>query len=356
MPLVAHHALPTFARLAREGVTVVPRDEAEHQDIRELHIGLLNLMPDAALEATERQFLRLVGEANQIAQFYLHPFTLPSVQRSPAAQAHVDQHYTAFEALAAAGLDALIITGANATGRDLSREPFWEELSSVLDWTAEHVTSTLCSCLATHALMQQAFGEIRRPLGFKRWGVYPHTVCDRSHPLVSGVNTRFEVPHSRWNHIPREVFEAHGMAVLAVSDAGEVHLAVSGDGIRLVCFQGHPEYDAITLLKEYRREVARWHGGEREQPPPFPEHYFSPRSEAILREYQQRLVDDKAPLGLESFPEELLLPALHNSWHDTAEAIMDNWIGLVYRLTHVDRGRPFADGVDPTDPLGWRKP
>ncbi|MEM9385167.1 MAG: homoserine O-succinyltransferase [Pseudomonadota bacterium] len=354
MPLVAHHPLPTFQRLAREGVTVISRAQAVQQDIRELHIGLLNLMPDAALEATERQFLRLVGEANQVAQLYLHPFTLASVERGASAKAHIEAHYARFDTLTKDGLDALIITGANATGRDLSKEPFWGELTAVFDWAAEHVTSTLCSCLATHALLQHAHGEVRQPLGFKRWGVYAHAVSDRAHPLVSGVNTRFDVPHSRWNHISRDTFEAHDMAVLAASDEGEVHLAVSGDGIRQVCFQGHPEYDAITLLKEYRREVARWLDKERSEPPPFPERYFSPRSRAILLEFQRRLATPTNTVGLESFPEALLVPALHNSWHDTAEAIMDNWIGIVYRLTHVERGRPFAEGVNPEAPLTWR--
>ena len=88
MPLVANTDLPSFARLKNEGETILHRDEAVHQDIRELHIGLLNMMPGKALEATERQFFRLVGESNQIAQFYVHPFTLEGLERDAAAQAH----------------------------------------------------------------------------------------------------------------------------------------------------------------------------------------------------------------------------------------------------------------------------
>ncbi|MGD1991448.1 MAG: homoserine O-succinyltransferase, partial [Chromatiales bacterium] len=59
MPLVAHTNLPAFRRLEEEGHEVLSCDRARHQDIRELHIGLLNMMPDAALAATERQFFRL---------------------------------------------------------------------------------------------------------------------------------------------------------------------------------------------------------------------------------------------------------------------------------------------------------
>ena len=81
MPLVEHLELPTFSRLREQGHEVLPLDRAVHQDIRELHIGFLNMMPDAALVATERQFIRLVGNCNRIAQFYVYPFSLPGLPR-----------------------------------------------------------------------------------------------------------------------------------------------------------------------------------------------------------------------------------------------------------------------------------
>src|SRR5512135_3514776 len=131
MPLVAHNDLPTFDRLKQEGVTVLSAERAFHQEIRELHIGLLNMMPDAALAATERQFFRLVGEANPIAQFWVHPFTLPELPRSPEATAYIERYYEPLDRIMADGLDALIITGANVTGHDLSKQAFWEPLIKV---------------------------------------------------------------------------------------------------------------------------------------------------------------------------------------------------------------------------------
>ena len=86
MPIVAHNELPTFERLRQEGQTILDPDRAMHQYIRDLHIGLLNMMPDAAIAATERQFYRLVGESNPIAQFYLHPFTLKELPRGEPQQ------------------------------------------------------------------------------------------------------------------------------------------------------------------------------------------------------------------------------------------------------------------------------
>lgn len=176
MPLVAHNNLPTFERMREEGIRVLAPDFALHQDIRELHIGLLNMMPDAALEATERQFFRLIGESNPIAQFYVHPFTLDELPRGAAARAHIEKYYEPFSKLRNEGLDALIITGANVVGSELVNQPFWKPLIEVADWAHEKVTSTLCSCLATHAVLQFRYGQKRIPQPQKN-GVCIRTGC-----------------------------------------------------------------------------------------------------------------------------------------------------------------------------------
>ena len=355
MPLVAHNQLPTFERLREEGQTILSPDRAVHQDIRELHVGLLNMMPDAALAATERQFFRLVGEANQIAQFFMHPFTLPELKRGTKAQGHIERYYESFEQLQRDGLDALIITGANVTHPDLSAEPFWNPLIQVMDWAQENVTSVLCSCLATHAMLQFRHGQRRRRLPAKRWGVYSHRVVDRTHPLVNDVNSRFDVPHSRFNEVGRDQFDAGRLHVLAESEVAGVHLAVSEDRFRVVYFQGHPEYDTVSLLKEYKREVMRFANGERDDYPPFPEHYLSMQQRAILEEHRDRLLTTRRrrrPVA--DFPEALIARGLDNTWHDTGEAVVGNWIGKVYQVTNNDRRLPFMEGVDPNDPLGLR--
>lgn len=356
MPLVAHSDLPTFDRLKDEGQTVLLPDRAIHQDIRELHIGLLNMMPDAALAATERQFFRLIGESNPIAQFYMHPFTLKELKRSSKAIEYVDRYYDSFEKIQKEGLDALIITGANVTQPDLAAEPFWEPLIRVIDWAEESVTSILCSCLATHAMLQFRHGQRRRRLPTKRWGVYRHRIVDREHPLVNDVNTRFYVPHSRFNEIGHDQFEAAGLHVLVKSEQAGVHLAVSEDLFRVVYFQGHPEYDTISLFKEYKREVMRFAHGKRKNYPPFPENYFDLKAQAILEEYQDRLLaarrrGDEIP----EFPEALIASKIDNIWHDSAEGVVGNWIGKVYQITNMDRKLPFMSGVDPNDPLSLRQ-
>lgn len=355
MPLVANINLPSLERLKQEGATIIAREQAERQDIRELHIGLLNMMPDKALAATERQFCRLIGESNQIAQFYIHPFTLSEIPRDQKGQAHVKKYYKKFDQIRDEGLDALIITGANVTGPQLADQPFWEPLNKVIDWAYDNVTSTLCSCLATHAVLQFRHQQTRFPLPAKRWGVYPHKVLDRSHPIVCGINTRFDIPHSRFNEISREQFDAAGLKVLVESELAGVHLAVSGDGFRMVFFQGHPEYDTISLLKEYKREIGHYINAETGDYPPMPENYFSLQASAIAEEFRDKLeASIRSAQEPPEFPENIIVPMLDNTWHDTAEAVINNWIGKVYQLTDFDRKKTFQSSIDSNDPLGLK--
>ena len=131
-----------------------------------------------------------------------------------------------------------------------------------------------------------------------------------------------------------------------------VHLATSPDGLRVVMFQGHQEYDTVSLMKEYRREVFRYIAGDCDAPP-LPENYFNEQQTALVNEYRY-LHEEAVAAGRESpeFPEALLRPGLDNTWHDTGEAVVGNWVGSVYQVTHRDRLVPFMGGVDPSDPLG----
>jgi len=352
MPLVANSNLPTFSRLKEEGGTILSAAGAAHQDIRELHIGLLNMMPDAALAATERQFFRLIGESNQIAQFHMHPFTLDGISRGEKGKNHIAKHYQSFDEIKEQGLDALIITGANVTQPDLSKEAFWNPLIDVIDWAYENVTSTICSCLATHAVMEFRYNQKRHPLPKKKWGIYSHGVVERNHPLVCGVDTRFNVPHSRYNQIDRKQFDEAGLKVLVESQESGVHLAVSEDLFRLVFFQGHPEYDIISLLKEYKREIALFINNDITHYPPFPENYFDKQTQSILNEYKKSV--KSAASDISEFPEQLILNRLDNTWHDTAEAVINKWIGKVYQITNNERHLPFMDGIKADDPLGLK--
>ena len=354
MPLVAHSDLPSFDRLRAAGQEVLAVERAERQDIRELHVGLLNMMPDAALQATERQFMRLVGSCNRIAQIYVHPFSVDAGARGPKAREYLERYYESFDDVRAAGLDALIITGANPALPEMEDEPFWAPLAGVMEWAAGNVCSVVCSCLATHAYLKHFHGIARRRcLPDKRWGVYEHRNLARRHPMLANLNTRFDAPHSHVYEVTRADVEPAGVRVLSESEEAGIHLAVSLDGLRFVFFQGHPEYDTVSLAKEYKREVERFTAGERETYPPYPEHYFAAGARALLDRHRGEVLEAGTRAAAPpTFPDDELQPWLDNTWTDTGKAMFNNWLGLVYQLTDTDRHKPFMAGVDPADPLG----
>ena len=117
----------------------------------------------------------------------------------------------------------------------------------------------------------------------KKWGVFRHQVVDVSHPLVDDINSVFDVPHSRWNSVYPQQFMDAGLKVLVTGDDGCVHLATSPDGFRTIFFQGHPEYDTVSLLKEYKRDVNLYIAGEMIEYTPLPENYFSEFNGSLSR-------------------------------------------------------------------------
>ncbi len=348
MPIVKASNLPTYDRLIKEGRPILPTDRAVTQDIRELHIGFCNLMPDAAMEATERQWFRLIGESNRVAQIYIHPFTLPVFERGQDTQTHIDAYYENFETLKTAGLDALIVTGANEeTNPHVSDIDTWHPLKELLEWAYDNVASTICSCLASHGLMTYYHGQKPSWRDTKKWGVFSHKVTQRDHPLIRGMNTRLDVPHSRFSEISRSQYDKAGMNVLIETGTQDVHLAVSPDGFRQICLQGHPEYDTSSLMKEYKRDVGWYQTGQMAHYPPLPANYFNDEIIHILDGVKEKiLAGEKA-----DFPEEEITALLDNTWADSARSFIAGWIGHVYQTTNVDRQKLFMDGIDPNNPL-----
>ena len=323
MPVVATSGLPAFEELSREGITVVDEDHAPA--LPWLHIGLLNLMPDAAMRATDRQFIRLASSISDDANVIIAPFTVAASSRGDEARDYVAAYYATPVVGFVEDLDALIITGANPEQPDLSDEPFWPGLVETMSTADQEQIPMLCSCLAAHAALQQYHAVIRARLPEKRWGVYEHEIVE-SHPLLEGLHSPLQAPHSRWYNVTGEEIAGSGVTVLIESERAGVHMAVDEDR-QCVMFQGHPEYEMISLLKEYVRELGRYHDGTRDDYPPVPDNLFDAEALAYVASYRQTLEQArKTSSPVPEFDEAIVDTGAIPTWNRDGKIIYRNWM------------------------------
>jgi len=305
-----------------------------------LDIGLINNMPDPALQATERQFVALLGAAADGLGVRLRPYALPEVPRTEWGREYVTRCYAGLDALWSSQLDGLIVTGTEPRSPNLRDEPYWGSLISVLEWAEQHTYSAVWSCLATHAALLHLDGIDRRPLDDKRFGVF-ECVRVADHPLTAGAPARLRMPHSRWNDIPEEALAACGYRVLTRSDAAGADAFVKERKSLFVFFQGHPEYEAHTLLLEYRRDIKRFLTRERETYPTMPRGYFDEATVAVLTALRERALADRREEILADFPTALAAATVTNTWRPTATHLYRNW--LLYmsaeKARALERGR-----------------
>ncbi len=326
MPLAAHCDLPAFGLLRREGVRVLAGADLQPR----LNIGLLNLMPDAVLAATERQWMRLCSGFDG-AVSYVYPCSCDAHERSATAQAHIARYYDTLATIKDRNLDLLIVTGANPRSTDITHETFWQPLVDMVAWARRCACPVVCSCLATHAVVKALYGIDRRRLPEKCWGVYAHSLLEPNHPLVQNIDTGWRAPHSHLYGVTRRQLEDAGICVLAEGVEAGVYVAVSRKPLEFLFLQGHPEYDANSLLKEFKREVRRFDADMIPEFPSMPEHCFGADALETIAALQVASVDAKTNGGpTPSFPEEQLEVNLRNVWSATGRQLFDNLLRLIH--------------------------
>jgi homoserine O-succinyltransferase len=255
-----------------------------------LEVGLLNNMPDGALAATERQYLRLFQAAGGDRLVRLHFFSLPAVTRSAEAKARLDTVYHEIAKLKQAKLDGLIVTGAEPKTELLQQEPYWPELAEIIDWAKVNTTSTIWSCLAAHAAVLHLDDIARRRLPTKCSGVFASTkaVDDL---LTDGLRWPLRIFHSRLNDLSEAELVAKNYRVLTRAPGAGVDIFSKRYKSLFVFFQGHPEYDPLSLRGEYLRDVGRFLSGAQENYPAAPAGYFDTETSAALDELHLRALN-----------------------------------------------------------------
>jgi len=312
---------PRRQRLAgRSGAAAVARDA--------LVIGLVNNMPDPALEATEAQFLGLLEAAASVRPLQVRLSSLPELPRASEALARVRQAYWPLEELLHDGVDALIVTGTEPRAPKLRDEPYWPRLAALLAWAQDHTAGSIWSCLAAHAAVLELDGIDRRRLAEKRSGVYAHDIL-AEHPLLAGVEAPMHMPHSRWNELPAAQLREAGYTLLSWSAETGVDAFVRHRGSPLLFFQGHPEYQATTLLREYRRDVGRFLSRQHAQYPNMPAGTFTAEERAILEAFREEAMVNPDIELLERFPFAAIAGGLREPWRSPAISIYRNWLSLI---------------------------
>lgn len=288
-------------------------------------IGLVNNMPDAEFWTTEGQFRRLLYAAMPPgAALEVRRFTIPGVPRSAEGRAQIEERYEDIDALWNSHLDGLIVTGLEPRAPSLTDEPYWPALAELVDWAAEHTHSAIWSCLAAHAAVLHLDGIERQPFSEKLLGVFE---CEKETGLktLTAMPQRWAFPHSRYNGLATEALASRGYRILSSSRNTGADIFEKQWHSRFLFLQGHPEYDAGALLREYRRDVRRFLGGKRESYPNTPSGYFGIREEEDFADFRQRALQNRNPDLFSRFPE-ISEASLACRWHEPATQFYNDWL------------------------------
>jgi homoserine O-succinyltransferase/O-acetyltransferase len=331
MPLIIEGGrIPSRWAERRNRIGVIP-GQTHVSRPEDLTVALINNMPDPALEDTELQFFELLDIASEDIPVYLKLFSLNGVPRGDRGLRHLNSFYYPFDELWQNHFDGVIVTGTEPHHSDLRDEPYWNLLAEVFEWAQRATSSTILSCLAAHASVLHCDCIKRHPLPDKKFGIFD-APRNSEHMLIRKAGDPVCFPHSRWNEVRKAELTGAGYVVLTESAEAGVDLFVKQMKRSLfVHFQGHPEYGAQTLAKEYKRDIKRFLRCERETYPTMPRNYFCGNAVQQLSQFQENAVSNRCEEMIEFFPESVFA-GLERTWGSSAIGVYRNWLhGLASR-------------------------
>ena len=250
MPIKIPNLLPATDTLLKENIFVMTETRAITQDIRPLHILMLNLMPTKVV--TETQIARLIG--NTPLQVELELLQTATHKARHTSAEHMLAFYHTFDEVRDRKYDGMIITGAPVEQMEFEQVEYWKELCDIMEWSKTHVTSTFHICWGAQAGLYYHFGIPKYPLEHKLFGVFRHHTDHRHSMLMRGFDDEFWVPHSRYTTVRRDDIEKHPeLKIIASSPEAGVFICMTDRG-KQVFVTGHSEYDADTLEREFLRD------------------------------------------------------------------------------------------------------
>jgi homoserine O-succinyltransferase len=298
MPIKIPRALPAYDALSSERVFVMTEDRAEHQDIRPLRVGIINLMPTTI--DTEIQLLRLLG--NSPLQVDITFLNMGSHTSKHAPPGHLEKFYISTEEIVCmkARFDGLIITGAPVETLPFEEVDYWDEFVKIIDYSEKSVFSVMHICWGAQAGLYRRYKIPKKPLEKKLFGVFPHAVNEQYHSLFRGFDDEFLAPQSRHTACDCSAIAADSrLTIQSETPETGVFIATAREG-REIYVTGHLEYDSLTLDREYRRDISKGLAIE------VPKNYYPD--------------DDPAKT-----------PVVR--WRAHANLFFDNWLNYVYQET-----------------------
>lgn len=300
MPIRIPAQLPAHDVLSREGVMVMSEETAARQDIRALHIALVNLMPKKV--QTETQLARLIGATP--LQIELTLIRMSDYTSKNTSAAHMEAFYRTFDEVRAQKFDGLIVTGAPIEHLAFEAVDYWKELTGIFEWSQTNVHATFGICWGAQAMINYFHDVPKHPLKAKAFGCFRHRRLAPASPYLRGFSDDFVVPVSRWTEVRAEDLpKDEGLSILMSSDKVGPCL-IDDPKHRALYMFNHLEYDSTTLKEEYDRDVAN--------------------GDAITLPINYYPNDDPAMM-----PE--------NRWRSHAHLLFGNWINQVYQTTPFDR-------------------
>ena len=263
MPIKVPNALPAKEILEKEDIFVIDETRAISQDIRELRIAILNLMPTK--QETEVQLLRLLSNSPlQIDITLVRPISHESKNTSTE---YLETFYKTFEEIKHINFDGMIITGAPVEQMAFEEVNYWDEIMAIMEWSKKHVTSTFHICWGAQAGLYYHYGIPKYPLEKKLFGIFEHTQVE-DEKLLQGLDDYVQMPHSCYTEIKLEdIKKCDALKLLLYSEEAGVGVVSSKDG-KHIFITGHCEYDPLTLEQEYKRDLSR------NLPIEMPKHYY----------------------------------------------------------------------------------
>lgn len=255
MTIITPESYHAQAALEEHNVTCIQQNDALRQDIRPLRIGILNIMP----EAQTYEFNLLYPLGKSILQIEPVWIRLSTHSYRSSDQAHLNNLYVTFEEAVDKGLDGLIVTGAPVEELPFHDINYWKEISDILSFAREKITSTLGICWGGMALAKML--EIEKVIHeYKVFGVYYTRLLDKNHPVVGDLDDYFYCPQSRHAGYTDEVLESEAakgnLNLLAHSPQTGYTIFETTDK-RFLMHLGHPEYNSGRLVQETLRDRAK---------------------------------------------------------------------------------------------------